>query len=54
MCVFCQIIRKQAPAHIVYENEKVIAFLDIEPIHDGHVLVVPKVHESTITRIPSD
>lgn len=54
MCVFCQIIRKQAPAHIVYESEKVIAFLDIEPIHDGHVLVVPKVHESTITRIPSD
>lgn len=54
MCVFCQIIRKEAPAHIVYENEKVIVFLDLEPIHDGHVLVVPKYHESTITAIPTE
>lgn len=54
MCVFCQIITKEASAHIVYEKEKAIAFLDIDPIYDGHILVVPKLHENTITKIPSD
>ena len=42
MCVFCEIINKQSPAHIIYENSKIISFLDIEPIHEGHVLIVPK------------
>lgn len=52
MCEFCKIINKQAPANIVYESENVIAFLDIDPIHEGHVLIVPKVHEDTIDKIP--
>lgn len=52
MCEFCKIINKQAPANIVYENENVIAFLDIDPIHEGHVLIVPKVHEDSIDKIP--
>lgn len=52
MCEFCKIINKQAPANIVYESENVIAFLDIEPIHEGHVLIIPKVHEDTIDKIP--
>lgn len=54
MCVFCQIINKEAEAKIVYESSKVIAFLDIEPINTGHILVLPKIHENTITRIPED
>lgn len=52
MCQFCKIINKQAPARIVYESETVIAFLDIEPIHEGHVLVLPKIHEDSIDKIP--
>lgn len=40
MCVFCEIIKRKSPAHIVYENDEFISFLDIEPINEGHVLIV--------------
>ncbi|GAB4406045.1 MAG: HIT family protein [Anaerolineales bacterium] len=43
-CVFCDIIARRAPAHIVYEDEATVAFMDIMPIHEGHTLVVPKTH----------
>lgn len=52
MCVFCEIINRQAPAHIVYENSQLISFLDIEPIHEGHVLIVPKQHVDSIDQLP--
>ena len=42
MCVFCEIIKRKSPTHIVYENDQLISFLDIEPINEGHVLIVPK------------
>ena len=54
MCVFCKIINKQSPAHIVYEDSLVISFLDIEPIHEGHVLIVPKQHVDSIDKLPED
>ena len=41
--IFTRIINGQIPCHKVYEDDKVIAFLDIHPINPGHVLVVPKV-----------
>jgi len=47
-CLFCKIIAKQIPANIVYEDEKVLAFLDINPVNPGHLLVVPKVHSENI------
>jgi histidine triad (HIT) family protein len=40
--IFTKIINREIPAHIVYEDEVVIAFLTIEPINHGHTLVVPK------------
>lgn len=43
-CVFCKIAGHELPAEILYENEKVIAILDINPIHYGHALVIPKTH----------
>ena len=43
-CIFCKIARKQIPAHVVYEDENFIAFLDINPANKGHVLVIPKSH----------
>ncbi|MGB1314575.1 MAG: HIT family protein [Chitinophagales bacterium] len=43
-CIFCEIIAKKADANIVFENDTVVAFLDIDPISDGHILVVPKNH----------
>ena len=51
-CPFCKIVKKQAEAYVIYESENIIAFLDIDPIHEGHVLVVPKIHEASIDNIP--
>src|SRR5665647_599933 len=53
-CVFCQIISKQAPANIVYEDEQVVAFLSNRPVNEGHTLVVPKKHHENIYEIPEE
>ena len=53
-CAFCDIAQKKAPASIVYEDEKVIAFMSIRPINIGHTLVVPKKHYENIYAIPED
>ena len=50
-CIFCKIIKKEIPAHAVYEDEHVIAFLDVKPINIGHTLVVPKKHVATLTNV---
>ena len=54
MCDFCKIINKQLPAHVVYEDEQLISFLDIDPIHEGHVLIVPKKHVDSIEKLSDD
>lgn len=41
-CVFCKIANHQAPANIVIEDNDIMAFMDIDPISDGHVLIIPK------------
>ena len=51
-CIFCRIAQKQVPASYVYEDEKVIAFLDIKPLNEGHTLVIPKSHYESIFEIP--
>lgn len=43
-CVFCEIVAGAAPAHVVAEDERTIAFMDIDPLVRGHVLVVPRAH----------
>lgn len=45
-CVFCRIIAGKQPAAFVYENEQVVAFLDINQMEVGHTLVVPRTHVS--------
>jgi len=50
-CIFCNIIQKKAPASIVYEDKKTIAFLSIQPINVGHTLVIPKKHYENIYEI---
>ena len=55
MCIFCRIASGELPASVVYEDERTIAFLDIQPINPGHVLVIPKVHaESLVELSPED
>ncbi|NLB69415.1 MAG: HIT family protein [Lentisphaerae bacterium] len=53
-CVFCRIIDGSIPSVKVYESDNVIAFLDINPMEKGHVLVVPKQHWRTISDVPVD
>ena len=43
-CIFCKIVDKEVPASIVYEDDKFLAFLDINPLAPGHVQVIPKEH----------
>lgn len=53
-CIFCKIIQRKLPAEILYENDKVISILDINPIHFGHALVIPKRHCLDFLSIPED
>ena len=43
-CIFCKIVRKEAPAHVVCEDERTLVFMDIFPVADGHTLIIPKAH----------
>jgi histidine triad (HIT) family protein len=54
VCVFCKIVRKEAPASCVYEDDDVMAFLDIRPLNEGHTLVIPKKHYETIFEVPEE
>jgi len=51
-CIFCKIIQKKVPCSKIYENDHVLAFLDIGPVNKGHTLVVPKRHSENIYDIP--
>lgn len=54
-CIFCRIVRREAPAHIIHEDERTLVFLDIFPVADGHVLIVPKAHcDDLFTAEPED
>jgi len=44
MCIFCKIANKEIPSKVAYEDEKVLAFYDIEPKAPTHILIIPKVH----------
>ena len=47
-CLFCKIVNKQIPSDIVYEDDTVVAFRDIEPQAPEHVLIIPRQHVSTV------
>ncbi|MBR1951293.1 MAG: HIT family protein [Lentisphaeria bacterium] len=51
-CIFCKIISGEIPAAKIYEDELVLAFLDIGPINFGHTLVIPKEHHESSATIP--
>ncbi len=54
MCVFCKIINNEIPCYKVYEDDKVLAFLDIKPVNPGHTLVIPKTHYQNLEEISED
>ncbi len=43
-CIFCKITKGEIPAHKIYEDKNFLAFLDIQPVADGHMLIIPKKH----------
>ena len=47
-CVFCRIREGQIPSTRVYEDDRTIAFMDINPLNEGHTLVIPRVHAATL------
>jgi histidine triad (HIT) family protein len=53
-CIFCKIVQKKAPASIIYENDKVMAFLSIRPLNEGHTLVIPKRHYAFVYEVPDE
>lgn len=53
-CPFCKIVAGQAPCWRVYEDNRVLAFLDIAPVTDGHTLIIPKAHYVNIYDIPEE
>jgi histidine triad (HIT) family protein len=53
-CLFCRIIRREVPGSIVYEDEQVLAFNDINPQAPTHVLVIPKRHIASLNELGAD
>ena len=53
-CIFCKIIRKEIPSEIVYEDNDILAFRDIQPAAPIHILVIPKKHISSIMQIEQE
>ncbi len=51
-CIFCEIVAKKLPAHVVLDDDVACAFLDRSPLFIGHVLVVPKEHVVTLPDLP--
>ncbi|HET6681189.1 MAG TPA: HIT family protein [Gemmatimonadaceae bacterium] len=53
-CTFCDLIKGAAEVSICYEDSDAIAFMDIQPVNAGHVLVVPREHYEVLRDIPSE
>ena len=53
-CIFCKIVSGDIPSHRVYEDEAVLAFLDLSQVTPGHTLVIPKHHARNIYELPAD
>jgi|SRR3990167_7779785 len=53
-CVFCKIVESKLPAKIVHESDNILAFLDINPLADIHILIIPKIHISEVRDLTSE
>jgi len=53
-CIFCKIISGAIPCHKILETEKTLAFLDINPLSEGHALVIPKYHCVKLHELPPE
>jgi histidine triad (HIT) family protein len=53
-CAFCDIIRGNAPASSVYADDRVVAFMDHQPVNSGHLLIVPRSHAADLSSLDPD
>ena len=53
-CLFCKIVNGDIPSYKVYEDDVVYAFLDINPVNPGHILIIPKVHTLDVDSIDNE
>lgn len=53
-CIFCKIVKSELPSIKIYEDELVLAFLDINPVNIGHTLIIPKKHFENIFELPEE
>lgn len=53
-CIFCKIAGKEIPANVVYEDDLVLAFKDLEPQAPVHVLIIPKKHVESVAKLTAD
>ncbi|WP_136689744.1 HIT family protein [Halorhabdus amylolytica] len=53
-CVFCAIVDDDLPSHTVHETENALAFLDANPLAEGHTLVIPKDHHERLADVPAE
>jgi histidine triad (HIT) family protein len=53
-CIFCRILAGEIPGEVIAETADTLAFLDVTPLADGHVLVIPKTHARIIEALPAE
>ena len=53
-CIFCKIAKKEIPAEIIYEDDLILAFKDINPQAPTHILIIPKEHFPSLNEIPEE
>jgi histidine triad (HIT) family protein len=53
-CLFCRLVAAELPAQIIAEDERTVAFMDINPATEGHALVVPRVHAKDLFEVGAD
>lgn len=53
-CLFCRIAAGDLPAYRLYEDDHILAFLDLHPVREGHALVIPRAHHVWFEDLPSD
>ena len=53
-CIFCEIVKGDSPASIVFEDQICVVFMDIQPVNHGHALVIPKVHAASLSELAPD
>jgi len=54
MCIFCDIVAGRAPSSVVWEDDLCCAFMDIHPVNQGHVLVIPNAHATHLADLPPE